>query len=479
MSEALDVIIIGAGSAGLVALREVRKRTDRFVLINDGPYGTTCARVGCMPSKTLIEAARAFHARHKNEAFGIHGSAALTVDIPAVLRRVRSLRDRFVADTLKATADLGERSVAGRARLLGPNRVAVDGHVFEAHRIIIATGSRPVMPAAWGALGESVLTSETLFEQESLPRRMGIIGLGAIGLEFAQALARLGIEVSAFSQDENLAGLTDEKVSGALRGILAAEFALHTGASVELSVANGAVTIDAGTTTVVVDRVLVAIGRRPNLDDLGLDTLGVSLDKHGLPPFDPGTTRILNLPVFIAGDANGHATLLHEAADEGFIAGRNALADEPACFQRRTPIGIVFAEPGVAFVGRRLAELDPGKFVIGEASFENQGRALAAQRNQGLMRIYAARDDGRLLGAEMCAPAAEHMAHLLALAISQGLSVRDLLRMPFYHPVLEEGLRTALRNLAAQFDSSEPDLAACGAYPSESLDITPAENSPL
>jgi len=470
MPEKLEVIIIGAGSAGLAALREVSKQTEHFALINDGPYGTTCARVGCMPSKALIEAAKAFHARHKHEAFGIRGSGALSVDIPAVLRRVRSLRDRFVASTLKATEELGERNIAGRARLRGPNCVEVGDRVFEARRIIIATGSHPIVPKPWLSLGERVLTSDTFFEQESLPRRIGVIGLGALGTEFSQALARLGIEVTAFSQSARLAGLTDDKVNETLRALLAKEFALHTGAGVELSAAADGVAIRAGTTTVIVDRVLAAIGRRPNVDDLGLDTLGLPLNEHGMPPFDPETTQIADLPVFIAGDVNGHAALLHEAADEGYIAGMNAFVDKPACFRRRTPLGIVFTEPGVAYVGSRLAELDAQQIAIGEFGFENQGRALTAQRNQGLIRIYAARDDARLLGAEMCVPAAEHMVHLLALAIGRGLTAQELLRMPIYHPVVEEGLRTALRGLAKQFDRSSSDLATCDAYHIEALD---------
>ncbi len=342
--------------------------------------------------------------------------------------------------------------------------------MFEARRIIIATGSRPIVPAPWKALGERVLTSDSVFEQASLSRRIGVVGLGAIGIEFAQALSRLGVEVTAFGQDARLAGLTDEKVTGVLRAVLEGEFAVHTGAAVELEAAGDGVAMRAGATNVVVDRVLVAIGRRPNVDDLGLETLGLPLDERGMPPFDPATTRIADLPVFIAGDANGYATLLHEAADEGHIAGQNAVADDVACFRRRTPLGVVFSDPGVAFVGKRHDEIDPQRRVVGEASFERQGRARTAQRNRGLMRVYAARDDARLLGAEMCVPAAEHMAHLLALAIGQGLTAQDLLRMPFYHPVLEEGLRTALRGLARQFDAVGSDLASCEAYRAEALD---------
>lgn len=450
MSHPLDVIIIGAGTAGLTALREVRKRSERFVIVNDGPYGTTCARTGCMPSKLLIEAANAFHRRHAFEEFGIRGSAALSADLPAVLRRVRALRDSFVGYTLPATDELGERSIAGRARLLGPNQVEVGGRALTAERIIIATGSRPIVPEPWRAFGDRVLTSDTLFEQADLGRRIAVIGMGAIGIEMAQALARLGIEVTGFDSGHRLAGLTDESVNATLGALLRREFAVHCGSAAELFEAPDGIGIRSNESSIVVDQVIAAIGRRPNIDGLGLESLGVALDPNGMPPVDLHTMQIADLPVFLAGDANGQLPLLHETADEGYIAGVNAFAAKPVGFVRRPPLAIVFADPNVAVVGSRWSDLDPAATASGAVDFDNQGRARMAQCNHGRICLYADRRSGKLLGAEMCAPAGEHIAHLLALAIGRALTVNDLLRMPFYHPVLEEGLRTALRKLAAE-----------------------------
>ncbi|KIO49933.1 dihydrolipoyl dehydrogenase [Nitrosospira sp. NpAV] len=471
MSEIFDVIIVGGGTAGLAALREVRKRTHNFVLINDGPWGTICARVGCMPSKLLIEAANAFHHRGTFEEFGIRGGGGLTLDIAAALRRVRRLRDDFVASTLKTTDTLGKRAISGRARLLGIGRLEVNGRELRARNIIIATGSRPVVPASWRTLGKQLLTTDTLFEQESLPSRMAVVGLGPIGVEMAQALSRLGVDVTAFGENSAIAGLSDPQINTVARELLGREFPLYLGEKADLDAINEGVRVRSGTREVIVDQVLVALGRRPNINGIGLETLGVELNEQGLPPVDPHTMQVADLPVFMAGDANQQIPLLHEAADGGHIAGINATRSVPICFTRRTPLAIVFADPGIATVGSSFRALDDKKTLLGEVRFEHQGRARAGQRNKGIMHLYAEPESGRLLGAEMCAPAGEHMAHLLALAIDRSLTVQDMLRLPFYHPVLEEGLRTALRDLAAQLPPcGESDLAGCDAFKADALD---------
>ena len=304
MTESVDVVIIGAGSAGLAALSEVKKRTQNVIIINDGPWGTTCARVGCMPSKLLIEAANSFHHRTTFEEFGILGADQLTVDRSAVLRRVRRLRDAFVASTLNATESMGESAIAGRARLLGPNRVHVNGMEIIARHIIIATGSRPIVPALWRALGDRIQTTDTLFEQTTLPDRMAVVGLGPLGVELAQALSRLGIDVTAFGRNPLIAGLTDPQVNTTALKSLRHEFSIHLDADAELTATATGVRVRSGEQEVEVDQVLVALGRRPNIDNLGLETLGVTLNDKGMPEVNRTTLQIADLPVFLAGDAN-------------------------------------------------------------------------------------------------------------------------------------------------------------------------------
>ena len=467
----VDVAIVGAGTAGLAALREVRKRTEDFVLMNAGPYGTTCARVGCMPSKALIAAANAFHMRTRLDEFGIRGADALTADIPAVLQRVRVLRDHFVSGVLKATRDLGPRSIAAHARLDGPNRLIAGERVVEARQIVLAPGSSPIMPGPWRAFGDRIVTSDSLFEQTDLPPRIGVVGLGAIGVEIAQALARLGIEVHGFDGADRLAGIGDDKIAQVARDLLAQEFAIHLGAQVQLAEVDDGIEMRWDGGSVVVDKVVASVGRRPNVDGLGLETLGVELDERGMPEVDPHTMRIGDTPVLLAGDANGQRPLLHEGADEGHIAGLNATGEAAIRLCRRIPLGVVFSDPQIASVGQKGDRLDPETVLIGEVSFAAQGRARTMQENHGLLRLYAARQDGRLLGAEMAIPAAEHIGQLLALAIGRDLTVHDMLRMPFYHPTLEEGLRSALRMIARDLPPcSISDLAACGSLGAEALE---------
>lgn len=446
-----DVLIIGAGSAGLAALRAVRRHTQRFALVDAGPWGTTCARVGCMPSKLLLEAAHAFDRRHQLETFGVRGAGQLCADLPAVLKRVRDERDRFVAEVLKCTADLGPRAITGRARILDAHTVEIDGQRrLTARSLVIATGSKPHVPEEWKALGERLLTTDTLFEQTDLPRRMAVLGLGPLGTEMAQALAHLGIEVMAFHAEKHIAGLADPKVNAALQQSLSQSMQLKLGQTPKPGEAGAdGITLHAGDFSTQVDAVLAATGRRPAIEGLGLENLGIKLDKHGLPEVDRHTMQLEQLSVFWAGDVNPDRALLHEAADEGEIAGSNAIAPHPRAYKRRTPLAITFTEPSVATVGLAYDDHWSDEVAIGSVDFTHQGRARMGLRNQGVLRLYARRDGGELLGAQLCAPAGEHLAHLLAWAIARGSSVAELLELPFYHPVIEEGLRSALRDVQA------------------------------
>ncbi|OOG21978.1 dihydrolipoyl dehydrogenase [Thioalkalivibrio denitrificans] len=458
MEKQVDVAIIGAGSAGLFALGQVRKATDSYVLIDGGELGTTCARVGCMPSKAVIQVAEDFHRRTLFGRMGIEGDDALSLNAADAMEHVRDLRDVFVDKVLtNSTDNMGEEFIEGRARFISPTELQVGEDRIRARAVVIATGSRPVVPEPWRAFGDRIITTDDLFELESLPASMAVIGLGTIGLEMGQAMARMGVDVTGIDQLDHIAGLQDPEVQKVAVEIIGKEFPLWLGAGAELTEDNGSLRVSAGGQSVQVERVLAAMGRRPNVEDLDLENLGIELDERGLPPYDPATMQVGNLPVFIAGDVTGELAILHEAAIEGRIAGFNAARREPEGFARQTPLAINYCDPNIAVVGRAWNELDAERTAVGEVKLGPLGRALIMGRNKGMMRVYADREDGRLLGASLIAPRGEHIAHQLAWSIQQGLTVFDLLRMPFYHPSIEEGLQSALYDLAGKIER-QPDL---------------------
>ncbi len=468
MTRKVDVCIIGAGSAGMYATGQVSRHTRDFVLVNAGPLGTTCARVGCMPSKVLIQAADDIaHARHFATE-GIHGAEHLKASIPEVLAHVRKLRDGFASGPAGKARKIGEHGklVEGEARFVSPDAIEVNGERIEAKAFVIAAGSRPVVPQAWiDTFGtDRLLTTDTLFEQEDLPGEIAVLGMGAIGLEMGQALSRLGIRVVGVDMAETIAGLSDDGVSYPAISLMREEFEVWLGAPAELEPAeDGRIRVKAGEKETVVDKVLVALGRRPNIDRLNIEATGVELDSRGIPVFDRHTMRIDETNLFIAGDVNGERQLLHEAADEGRIAGWNAgcLAQGAPLrrFRRKVPLGVVFCDPNIATVGESFAQLDATLvedegFVVGERDFSTQARARVMQANRGVLHIYARKSDGLILGAEMCIPRAEHMAHHIAWAMERGMTVAEMIALPYYHPVLEEGLQNALHDAYSQLDDS-------------------------
>lgn len=457
----VDVAVIGAGSAGLPARRAARAAGASCVLIDSGPLGTTCARVGCMPSKLLIAAADAAHTVRSAEVFGLQ--TTLTVDGGAVFARVQRERDRFVGFVLRGLEAVRQEGdlIEGTARLIGPHTLRVDDHTeLEARSIVVATGSAPVVPPPFRGLGDRLLSNETIFELSALPRSVLVAGAGVIGLELGQALQRLGTQVTLVSIDDAVGPLADPRCREAAQQAFATEYELFLNYRLEqIERQDDSVVVrfhdrDGAPHQRSVERVLVAAGRQARLAGLGLEHAGVQLERGQVRDWDPATTRVGQTHVFLAGDVSAYRPLLHEAADEGQIAGLNA-ARYPAVAAeaRRTPLAIVFSEPQLAIVGASFRTLDGERHRIGEVDYGDQGRARVMHQNRGLARLYGEVGTELLIGAEMVGPRVEHTAHLLAWAIQQRLTVPQCLQLPFYHPVIEEGIRTALRNLKAALAS--------------------------
>lgn len=453
MFREVDVAIIGAGSAGLFAMSQVRRQTENYVLINGGELGTTCARVGCMPSKVMIQAADDFHRRNIFEREGIEGGDNLEVDVAEVMEHVQDLRDVFVDKTLSVTDGMDEdHLIDGYAKFISIDTIEVNGLQIKAKSIVIATGSAPVIPAAWSEFADDIITTDELFELEELPASVAVIGLGSIGLEMGQALSRLGVEVTGVDQLDVVAHLQDPAVNKCVIDVVGKEFPLWLGTAAQLEKTDNGVRVICGDKEVIVEKVLASLGRKPNLDKLGLEKLSIEMDDRGVPVYDSLTMQVGNLPIFIAGDVNVDLAILHEAGHEGRVAGYNASREEVTAFKRKAKFGITFCDPNIATVGAQLGELDEADIVIGEIQFGPVSRALIIGKNRGVLRIYVQRSNGLLLGAAMACVKGENLAHLLAWSVQQGLTVFDLLKMPFYHPVIEEALQAALYSVLGELE---------------------------
>ena len=458
-SRQVDVAVIGAGSAGLPAFRAARKYTENIVLIEGGTYGTTCARVGCMPSKLLIAAAEAAHSVEAASGFGVHASKP-TINGEEVMGRVRRERDRFVSFVLKDVENIDEKHLIRKhATFLDDRTLQVGDFTIDAKTIVIATGSSPIVLPMFDEIGDRLIVNDDIFEWETLPESVAVFGSGVIGLELGQAMHRLGVRIRLFGRSGSIKPLSDMAIRDYAEKVFKSEFFLDTKANLlGLERVVNKVKIrfvdheDGIEKAEKFDYVLVATGRSPNVKGLGLENTSLKLDSRGVPIFDPATMQCGNSSVFIAGDANNILPLQHEAADEGYIAGDNAgRFPEIKPGLRRSPLAIVFCDPQIAMVGQSWKEIEGQKdVVVGKIFFEGQGRSRVILKNKGLMHIYADRNSGLFLGSEFIGPQAEHLAHLLSWAHQQKMTIPQMLQMPFYHPVIEEGLRTALRDVSAQ-----------------------------
>ena len=451
----VDVAVIGAGSAGLPAYRAARMHTEKVVLIEGGVYGTTCARVGCMPSKLLIAAAEAAHSIETASKFGVYSSKP-TINGHDIMKRVRSERDRFVGFVLESVENIDQNHhFRGHAQFIDNHTIQVEDKIIEAKSVVISTGSSPKLMSMFNGLGDRLVVNDDIFDWDTLPESVAVFGPGVIGLELGQALHRLGVRIRIFGLSGSLKPLSDMGIKSYAENLFKDEFPLDTKANIlGLELENEQVKIsfvdpkNGEEKEELFDFLLAATGRSPNVNDLGLENTKLELDSLGVPLYNSSTMQCGNSSIFIAGDVNNDLPILHEAADEGKIAGDNAARfPDIKSGLRRSPVTVVFCDPQIAIVGESWSELEGNENVVtGKVSFEGQGRSRIILKNKGLMHLYADQNSGLFLGSEFIGPHAEHLAHLMSWAHQQNMTIQQMLEMPFYHPVIEEGLRTALRD---------------------------------
>jgi mercuric reductase len=445
-------MVIGHGSAGFAAAIRGAELGRSVALVGEGTVGGTCVNIGCIPSKALIRALEHHHLAGQNRFRGVHTSAG-SLDWPQLVDHknelVAEMRQSKYIDVLKAYP--GITHIPGRARLLGGREVQVDGRRFTPTKIILATGARPWAPPIPGLAETPYLDSTAALELRQLPQSLIVIGANAVGLELAQVYARAGVRVTLLELLPRIAPFEDEEISAGLAGYLEAEgmrivAGLRTsrvewrdGQFMLWGLQNGAeLSFEA-------EQLLVATGRQPNTDGLGLEQAGVELGRRGEIVMDE-RLQTTNPDVYAAGDVLGRDMFVYAAAHGGTLAAENALTLAGRRYEAGYIPRVTFTDPQIASAGLSEAQArEQGHEVaVSILPMEVVPRALAARDTRGFIKLVVDVARDRLLGAHILAPEAGEIIQNAALAVRFGLPVSELQETMFPYLTNSEGLKLAL-----------------------------------
>jgi len=466
-----DLLVIGTGSGGMAAAIRAAEMGRTVCIIESGVMGGTCVNIGCVPSKTLIRAAEAFHRIQHHPFAGISTHPA-TLNWKEVIGQkddlVGELRQKKYVEVLESYGD-SITLVTGRARLHADGTVALDsGQVFRPGRIVVATGAAPRVLSLPGIEGGEVLTSTTVMELETQPDSMIVIGGRVIGLEIGQAMARFGTQVTILQRSERVIPEHEPEISEALTECLREEgVVVHTGVQLQTIRQEGeekilTAIVDGKQEEYRADAVLMAVGRVPNTDGMGLEEAGITLDQDGFIVVNEHM-QTTNPNVYAAGDVTTLPKLVYVAAAGGGVAAENALDGNEKKLDLTVLPDVIFTDPQVARVGLTEAgAVAQGHDVkIANLPLAYVPRALAARDTRGVIKLVADKESDRLLGAHVLAAEGGEIIQTAALAvkfgIAHGFTVTELRQMLFPYLVQTEGLKLA----AQTFDKDVSQLSCC------------------
>lgn len=447
-----NLVVLGGGAAGLVTAAAAAGLGARVALIERHLLGGDCLNVGCVPSKALIHAARAAAQARDAGTFGVT-TGPVEVDFAAVMRRLRELRATIAPhDSAARFRDLGVDVYLGSGRFVAPDTVEVDGQRLRFTRAVIATGRRPAAPPIDGLDTVDYLTNETVFELTERPATLAVIGAGPVGLELAQSFARLGSQVTVLEQAPRVLPRDDEDAAALIAGALRAEgVTIHTGARLER------VERDAGRATrihfrddtgaahvVEAEHLLVAAGRRANLDGLGLEAARVARDDRGELLLDD-RLRTTNPRIFAAGDAGfAQQQFTHAADATARLVIANALFHGRQKASRLVIPRATYTEPELAQVGLTRAEAQARGVAVDcyeQPLSSGVDRALIDGTRAGFVRVLTASGSDRIVGATLVGPHAGELVSHLTLAITAGLGLGRVAATVFPYPTHAEALK--------------------------------------
>jgi pyruvate/2-oxoglutarate dehydrogenase complex dihydrolipoamide dehydrogenase (E3) component len=455
MSASYDAIIIGTGQAGPSLAGRLAAAGQKVAIIERGLFGGTCVNTGCIPTKTLVASAYAAHMARRAADFGVTIPGPITVDMKAVKARKDEVSGKSrtaVESWLKSMPNC--TVYEGSGRFESPTEVRVGADLLTSGRIFINTGARAIVPDMPGTSEIDFFTNVELLNVDYLPRHLVIVGGSYIGLEFGQMYRRFGSEVTIVEKGPRLVQREDEDVSAAVKDILEREgiqVRLHAECiSFTKRGSDVGVRLDCadGEPEVIGSHVLLAVGRRPNTDDLGLDKAGVAVDRHGYIEIDDQLRT--NVPgIWALGDCNGKGGFTHTSYNDFEIAAANLLDNDPRRVSDRIPCYAVYIDPPLGRVGLTEADVRKSgkKALIGTRPMTKVGRALEKGETLGFMKVLVDAETKKILGASILGTGGDEAVHCILDTMYANAPYTTIQRAVHIHPTVSELIPTVLGDL--------------------------------
>ncbi len=463
MSRAFDAIVIGAGQAGPALAGRLTGAGMTVALVERHLVGGTCVNTGCMPTKTLVASAYAAHMARRAADFGVQ-VGPVGIDMKAVAARAHAVTMKARTNNEKWIESMpGLTFLRGHARFTAPHAIAVDGEELTAPRIFLNVGGRASVPDMPGVHDVPWLDNTDMVALDSVPRHLVVVGGSYIGLEFAQMYRRFGAEVTIVERADRLIAREDVDVSAAIRAILEDEgIAIRTGANCIgfAPHAEGvAVSVDCadGSPVVIGSHTLLAVGRRPNTDDLGLDQAGVVTDKRGYIQVDDRLQTSVS-GIWALGDCNGRGAFTHTAYNDFEIVAANLLDGDDRTLGQRIPGYALYTDPPLGRAGITEAEAIASgrKILVSKRPMTRVGRAIEKGETKGFMKIVADADTRRILGAAFLGTGGDEAVHGILDTMSADQPFDALRWAVPIHPTVSELIPTVLLDLKPVAAPDEP-----------------------
>lgn len=450
-TEMFDVVVIGGGPGGYTAAAKVNALGGRVALVEKEALGGTCLNRGCIPTKTLLKSTEVLETVKKAKDFGVEVSP-LEISLEKLLDRKKAIIKRLNTGIEFLMKSNNVTVFRGEGKITGTDEVTVYGSsepiILNTRNIILASGSQPTSIPGLEPDGQRILNSDHALMLSSIPSSLLIIGGGAIGVEFASIYHKLGAKVTLVEGMDRILPFADEEVSNSLKQLMMREkisVLIESNVKGIIKSEEGLkVNVDTpkGSQEIQVDKVLVAVGRRPNYENLGLEKIGVQVEKGKIIVNAQMETSVPH--VYAIGDVTGGILLAHVASAEGTLAAINAMGGQKDIDYKVVP-SCIYTLPELACVGMTEQQAhDQGiKMVIGKSQFTGSGKALAMGENKGMVKIIAEAKSGKILGVHILGPQATSLISEAALAIKLGATVEDIADTIHAHPSLPETLMEA------------------------------------